>query len=362
MKNKFIMSRDNRKNQSRGSDKLRNKDQQKKQKNKTKTNRGDALEDILKKPDNSGFKKKKYDKASKYSEKPDYIKKKTSQKIGKKTPQDSDYELSGEELSGIDTRLAKIKKIGKQKKSGTSATKKNEGERLNKYLANAGICSRREADKFISAGLVTINGKVVTELGTKVMPGDVVKFNNEKVNPEKKVYILINKPKDCVTTTDDPEGRRTVMDLIKGACEERVYPVGRLDRNTTGLLLLTNDGELAEKLTHPSYNKKKIYHVFLDKPFHPEHMEELLNGIELEDGMIAVDAISYVGNSKFEIGIEIHSGRNRIVRRMMEHLGYEVVKLDRVYYAGLTKLNLPRGKWRFLTQSEIVRLKTGMYE
>jgi 23S rRNA pseudouridine2605 synthase len=354
------MLRDNRKNQGRGSEKFRHKDQQKKQKNKT--TQGDDLEDILKKPDNSGFKKKKYDKASKYSEKPDYIKKKTSQKIGKKTPQDIDYELSGEELSGIDTRLAKIKKIGKQKKSGTSATKKNEGERLNKYLANAGICSRREADKFISAGLVTINGKVVTELGTKVMPGDVVKFNNEKVNPEKKVYILINKPKDCVTTTDDPEGRRTVMDLIKGACEERVYPVGRLDRNTTGLLLLTNDGELAEKLTHPSYNKKKIYHVFLDKPFHPEHMEELLNGIELEDGMIAVDAISYVGNSKFEIGIEIHSGRNRIVRRMMEHLGYEVVKLDRVYYAGLTKLNLPRGKWRFLTQSEIVRLKTGMYE
>lgn len=360
MKNKFIMSRDNRKNQSRGSDKLRNKDQQKKQKNKT--TQGDDLEDILKKPDNSGFKKKKYDKASKYSEKPDYIKKKTSQKIGKKTPKDSDYELSGEELSGIDTRLAKIKKIGKQKKSGTSATKKNEGERLNKYLANAGICSRREADKFISAGLVTINGKVVTELGTKVMPGDVVKFNNEKVNPEKKVYILLNKPKDCVTTTDDPEGRRTVLDLIKGACEERVYPVGRLDRNTTGLLLLTNDGELAEKLTHPSYNKKKIYHVFLDKPFHPEHLEELINGIELEDGMIAVDAISYVGNSKFEIGIEIHSGRNRIVRRMMEHLGYQVIKLDRVYYAGLTKLNLPRGKWRFLTQSEIVKLKTGMYE
>lgn len=360
MKNKIIMSRDNRKNQGRGSDKFRNKDQQKKQKNKT--NRGNDLEDILKKPDNSGFKKKKYDKASKYSEKPDYIKKKTSQKGGKKTLHDGDYSLSGEELSGIDTRFAKIKKIVKQKKSGASAPKKAEGERLNKYLANAGICSRREADKFISAGLVTINGKVVTELGTKVMPGDVVKFNNEKVNPEKKVYILLNKPKDCVTTTDDPEGRRTVMDLIKGACEERVYPVGRLDRNTTGLLLLTNDGELAEKLTHPSYNKKKIYHVFLDKPFHPEHMEELLNGIELEDGMIAVDAISYVGNSKFEIGIEIHSGRNRIVRRMMEHLGYEVVKLDRVYYAGLTKLNLPRGKWRFLTQSEIVKLKTGMYE
>lgn len=354
------MSRDNRKNQVRGSDKFRNKDQQKKPKNKT--NKGDDLEDILKKPDNSGFKKKKYDKASKYSEKPDYIKKKTSQKVGKKTSHDGDYTISGEELSGIDTRLAKIKKIGKQKKSGASAPKKAEGERLNKYLANAGICSRREADKFISAGLVTINGKVVTELGTKVMPGDVVKFNNEKVNPEKKVYILLNKPKDCVTTTDDPEGRRTVMDLIKGACEERVYPVGRLDRNTTGLLLLTNDGELAEKLTHPSYNKKKIYHVFLDKPFHPEHMEELLNGIELEDGMIAVDAISYVGNSKFEIGIEIHSGRNRIVRRMMEHLGYQVVKLDRVYYAGLTKLNLPRGKWRFLTQSEIVKLKTGMYE
>lgn len=238
----------------------------------------------------------------------------------------------------------------------------SEGTRLNKYIANSGICSRREADTFITTGLVSINGKIITELGTKVMPGDEVRFNDEKINPEKKVYILLNKPKDYVTTLDDPEGRRTVMELIKNACNERVYPVGRLDRNTTGLLLLTNDGDLTKKLTHPSHNKKKIYHVELDKPITPEQLMMIKDGIELEDGLISADAVSFVNNNPLEIGIELHSGRNRIVRRIMEHFGLNVKRLDRVYFAGLTKLNLPRGKWRFLTDKEIIRIQTGMYE
>ncbi|MBN2776271.1 MAG: rRNA pseudouridine synthase [Bacteroidales bacterium] len=242
------------------------------------------------------------------------------------------------------------------------ATSSAEGTRLNKYIANSGICSRREADTFITTGLVTINGKIITELGTRVLPGDEVKFNGEKINPEKKVYILLNKPKDYVTTLDDPEGRRTVMDLIKDACDERVYPVGRLDRNTTGLLLLTNDGDLTKKLTHPSHNKKKIYHVELDKPITPEQLTMIKEGIELDDGLISADAVSYVNNNPLEIGIELHSGRNRIVRRIMEHFGLNVKRLDRVYFAGLTKLNLPRGKWRFLTDKEIIRIQTGMYE
>jgi 23S rRNA pseudouridine2605 synthase len=243
-----------------------------------------------------------------------------------------------------------------------SAPSDNEGVRLNKYIANAGICSRREADTMITTGVVKINGKIVTELGVRVMPGDEVRFNDEKINPERKVYILLNKPKDYVTTLDDPEGRRTVMDLIKEACSERVYPVGRLDRNTTGLLLLTNDGELTKKLTHPKHNKKKIYHVEIDKPLLPEHFDQISQGIELEDGFIAVDAISYVDNIKTEIGVELHSGRNRIVRRILEHFGYNIKRLDRVVFAGLTKLNLPRGKWRFLTEKEIIRLQTGMYD
>jgi 23S rRNA pseudouridine2605 synthase len=210
--------------------------------------------------------------------------------------------------------------------------------------------------------LVSINGKIVTELGTKVMYGDEVKFNDERINPEKKIYIILNKPKDYVTTLDDPEGRKTVMDLVKNACPERVYPVGRLDRNTTGLLLLTNDGDLTKKLTHPSYNKKKIYHVEVDQPISPENLDQIIKGIELEDGPIVVDSISYVDNLKTEVGIELHSGRNRIVRRIMEHFGYNVKRLDRVYFAGLTKLNLPRGRWRFLSNQEVIRLKTGMYE
>ncbi|MDD3687466.1 MAG: pseudouridine synthase [Bacteroidales bacterium] len=309
---------------------------------------------------------KKLDKASKYYEAPDYIKKKKSEPKSEKPIRKSKSgttDFNADEIRGIETKQLKFKKLNKAVKTSTkSSGKAQEGVRLNKYIANAGICSRREADTFITTGLITINGKIVTELGTRVMPGDEVKFNDEKVNPEKKVYILLNKPKDYVTTLDDPEGRRTVMELIKNACDERVYPVGRLDRNTTGLLLLTNDGDLTKKLTHPSYNKKKIYHVEVDNPIAREHLEKISEGIELEDGPIVVDAISYVDNLKTEVGIELHSGRNRIVRRIMEHFGYNVKRLDRVYFAGLTKLNLPRGRWRFLTDQEVIRLKTGMYE
>lgn len=308
---------------------------------------------------------KKLDKASKYYDAPEYVKKKKaepkSEKPFRKSKSSGDF--NADEIRGIETKSLKFKKLSKAVKTSTkSSGKLQEGVRLNKYIANAGICSRREADTFITTGLITINGKIITELGTRVMPGDEVKFNDEKVNPEKKVYILLNKPKDYVTTLDDPEGRKTVMELIKSACEERVYPVGRLDRNTTGLLLLTNDGDLTKKLTHPSNNKKKIYHVEVDKPISREHLDMIAEGIELEDGPIVVDAISYVDNLKTEVGIELHSGRNRIVRRIMEHFGYNVKRLDRVYFAGLTKLNLPRGRWRFLTDQEIIRIKTGMYE
>lgn len=235
--------------------------------------------------------------------------------------------------------------------------------RLNKYIAAAGICSRREADRLISSGLISVNGKVVTELGTKVGPGHDVRYNGVRIRNEKKVYLLLNKPKDYVTTTRDPKERKTVMSLVKNACPERIYPVGRLDRNTTGVLLFTNDGEMAKKLTHPSYNKKKIYHVFLDKPLYQRDLRTLAGGIELDDGFIQPDAISYVQNdNKLEVGLEIHSGRNRIVRRMFESLGYRVTKLDRVYFAGLTKKNLPKGKWRFLTDKEIQRLQMNAYE
>lgn len=230
--------------------------------------------------------------------------------------------------------------------------------RLNRFIANAGVCSRREADTFITAGMVQINGKVVTELGTKVFPTDEVRFDGNRISAEKKVYLLLNKPKDFVTTTDDPHADKIVMDLVKDACPERIYPVGRLDRNTTGLLLLTNDGDLSKRLTHPSHQMKKIYQVSLEKPVSIEHLQQIADGIELEDGPIAADAISYISNEeKSEIGIEIHSGRNRIVRRIFEHLGYRVKKLDRVMYAGLTKKNLPRGKYRFLTEKEVAFLK-----
>ncbi len=235
--------------------------------------------------------------------------------------------------------------------------------RLNKFMANAGICSRREADELIQKGLIKVNGEVVTELGVKITPKDIVEYNEKVVTSERKCYILLNKPKDCVTTSDDPNGRKTVMDCVKDACQERIYPVGRLDRNTTGVLLLTNDGDLASKLTHPKYLKKKIYQVWTDKPITEEDMQHIADGVELDDGVIHADAVSYVSaNDRKQAGIEIHSGKNRVVRRIFEHLGYHVVKLDRVYFAGLTKKNLPRGRWRYLTQEEVNFLKQGSFE
>lgn len=244
------------------------------------------------------------------------------------------------------------------KKTPKIGYKLDEKIRLNRFLANSGVCSRREADTFITTGCVTVNGKIVSELGAKVSLNDDVRFNGQQLNPQRKVYLVLNKPKGYVTTTDDPQERKTVMDLVASACPERIYPVGRLDRETTGVLLFTNDGEIAKKLTHPSFSKKKIYHVFLDKALTKADLLAIAHGIELEDGFIAADAISYASeDNKREVGIEIHSGRNRIVRRIFEHFGYQVEKLDRVVFAGLTKKNLPKGKWRFLTQPEINQLK-----
>ena len=242
-------------------------------------------------------------------------------------------------------------------------TDPNEPIRLNKFLANAGICSRREADEFIAAGVVSVNGEVVTELGTKIKRTDEVKFHDEPVNIERKVYVLLNKPKDCVTTSDDPQERKTVMHCVKDACKERIYPVGRLDRNTTGVLLLTNDGDLASKLTHPKFLKKKIYHVYCDKNVTKADLDQIAAGITLEDGEIHADAISYASETdKKQVGIEIHSGKNRIVRRIFESLGYKVTKLDRVYFAGLTKKGLRRGDWRYLTELEVNMLRMGSFE
>ena len=242
-------------------------------------------------------------------------------------------------------------------------TDPDEPIRLNKFLANAGICSRREADEFITAGVVSVNGVVVTELGTKVKRTDEIKFHDQPVNIERKVYVLLNKPKDCVTTSDDPQERKTVMDFVKGACKERIYPVGRLDRNTTGVLLLTNDGDFASKLTHPKYLKKKIYHVYCDKNVTKADLDQIVSGITLDDGEIHADAVSYASETdKSQVGIEIHSGKNRIVRRIFEALGYRVIKLDRVYFAGLTKKGLRRGDWRYLTEQEVNMLRMGSFE
>lgn len=239
----------------------------------------------------------------------------------------------------------------------------NEPLRLNKFLANAGVCSRREADEFIQAGVVSVNGQVVTELGTKILRTDEVRFHDQPVSAEKKVYVLLNKPKDYVTTSDDPQQRKTVMDLVKNACPERIYPVGRLDRNTTGVLLLTNDGDLASKLTHPKYLKKKVYHVYLDKNVTAHDLRQIMEGVQLEDGEIRADDVQYASpTDKKQVGIEIHSGKNRIVRRIFEALGYRVQKLDRVLFAGLTKKNLKRGDWRYLTEEEVDRLRMGAYE
>lgn len=242
-------------------------------------------------------------------------------------------------------------------------TDPNEPIRLNKFLANAGVCSRREADEFITAGAVSVNGMVVTGLGTKIKRSDEVRFRDKPVSIERKVYVLLNKPKNCVTTSDDPGERKTVMDCVKDACKERIYPVGRLDRNTTGVLLLTNDGELASKLTHPKYLKKKIYHVFCDKDVTKADMDQIANGITFEDGEVHADEISYVSDTdKSQVGIEIHSGKNRIVRRIFESLGYKVIRLDRVFFAGLTKKNLRRGQWRYLTEKEVNMLRMGAFE
>ena len=234
--------------------------------------------------------------------------------------------------------------------------------RLNRFISQSGVCSRREADDFILAGVVTVNGQVVTELGTKILPTDEVRFHDEKLQGEKNVYLVLNKPKGYVTSLEDPHAEKTVMDLVKNACTERVYPVGRLDKNSLGLLLITNDGDITRQLTHPSYRKKKIYQVTLDKALTRADMDTLTEGITLEDGDIFADEVAYASDDKRTVGVEIHSGRNRIVRRMFEHLGYTVQKLDRVYYAGLTKKNLKRGEWRFLTRDEVMRLKTGQYE
>lgn len=229
--------------------------------------------------------------------------------------------------------------------------------RLNRYLAQSGVCSRREADELIQAGAVTVNGRVVTELGTKVAPGDAVVYGGQRLNMERKRYVLLNKPKDFITTTDDPRDRRTVMNLVAHACKERIYPVGRLDRNTTGVLLLTNDGELAKKLTHPRHGVEKLYHVFLNRSVTKTDLQQLIEGVELDDGPAHVDEASHVGDDRKQVGVRLHSGRNRIVRRLFEALGYEVVKLDRVIFAGLTKKDLPRGKWRHLTEKEINLLR-----
>ena len=254
-------------------------------------------------------------------------------------------------------------KPGFKKRPRTADYDPNEPVRLNKFLANAGVCSRREADEFIQAGVVTVNGQVVTELGTKILRTDEVHFHDQLVSPEKKVYVLLNKPKDYVTTSDDPQQRKTVMDLVKNACPERIYPVGRLDRNTTGVLLLTNDGDLASKLTQPKYLKKKIYHVYLDKNVTAHDLQAIAEGIQLEDGEIKADDVQYADAiDKKQVGIEIHSGKNRIVRRIFESLGYRVLKLDRVQFAGLTKKNLRRGDWRFLTEKEVEMLRMGAFE
>jgi 23S rRNA pseudouridine2605 synthase len=252
-------------------------------------------------------------------------------------------------------------KTGKREKKSATEPKMGDGStRLNKYISNAGICSRREADVFIENGVVTVNGKLVDLVGYKVQPGDTVKFDGRAIIPEKPMYLLLNKPKDYITTSEDPQGRRTVMALIRDACKERVFPVGRLDRNTTGLLLFTNDGEMADKLMHPKKRIKKIYAVELDKNLKADHLHQIREGVQLEDGFIKPDAVDYSNSpngTKKIIGIEIHSGRNRIVRRIFEHLGYTVLKLDRVYFAGLTKKNLPRGKYRLLEPMEISMLK-----
>lgn len=264
-----------------------------------------------------------------------------------------------------DKKTRKKQQGGKQpaKPGKYASLQHHEAIRLNRYIANSGLCSRRQADQYIEKGKVAVNGKIVTELGTKVKRNDQVRIDGKLISPEKKVYLLLNKPKDYVTTVDDPKERKTVMQIVGKACPERIYPVGRLDRNTTGVLLFTNDGELTKRLTHPSHKKKKIYQVELHKDLTKAHLQQIAKGFELDDGFIKADAIAHVSEeNKQKIGIEIHSGKNRIVRRIFEHLGYKVIKLDRVFFAGLTKKNLPRGKWRFLSEKEINMLKMNAFQ
>jgi 23S rRNA pseudouridine2605 synthase len=252
------------------------------------------------------------------------------------------------------------------KKPGKPDSRQNEGEpgkiRLNRFIANSGVCSRREADEIIQKGFISVNGKQITDLGIKVSYKDDVRYRGKKLLAEKKVYILMNKPKGYVTTVEDPHAEHTVLDLIGNACPERVYPVGRLDKETTGVLLLTNDGDLTGKLTHPKYERKKIYHVFLDKPVIKNDLFHLAEGIDLDGELVVADAVSYADpDDKTQIGIELHSGQNRVIRRLFESLGYKVRKLDRVYFAGLTKKNVQRGKWRFLSDKEVSMLKRGIF-
>jgi len=281
------------------------------------------------------------------------------QKRFEETETDSLMTTKGKVLRGRLGKRNVIEGLDREKRKPVSKVPKNDGTiRLNRFIANSGMCSRREADTYIATGCVTVNGEIVSEMGHKVMTGDSVSFNGKLLSIEKKVYVLLNKPKGFVTTVEDPHAEKTVMDLVQHACYERIYPVGRLDKNTTGLLLLTNDGDLTKRLTHPKYNRKKIYHVHLDQKVTKSHLDEIVNGVTLEDGFVAADSVSYADEEdKKQVGIEIHSGKNKIVRRIFEHLGYKIVRLDRVYFCGLSKKNLPRGKWRFLTQDEVNMLK-----
>jgi len=250
----------------------------------------------------------------------------------------------------------------REERFNTPKLGKNEPLRLNKFISQSGVCSRRDADELIAQGEIKVNGVVVTEMGAKVLPTDTIEYNGKILKGERKVYIVMNKPKGFVTSLDDPHNDKKVIDIIKEKVKERVFPVGRLDKYTTGVLLITNDGDLTKVLTHPSFEKKKIYHVILDRPAEDEDLQKLADGVELDDGPANADEISFVGSSRKEVGIEIHSGRNRIVRRMFEAIGYEVKNLDRVYFAGLTKLGLKRGWWRKLTNAEVNMLKSGRYE
>lgn len=260
------------------------------------------------------------------------------------------------------TKRKTVKKI-KQDRIKHHASVEKEQMRLNRYIASTGLCSRRQADVFIKSGLITVNNKVITEFGTRIYQKDVVKYNGERIREEKRIYILLNKPKDYVTTVEDPHASKTVLNLVRNACKERVYPVGRLDRATTGVLLITNDGDLTKRLTHPKFSRLKVYQVTLNKGLKPGDLEKISKGVTLEDGFIKADAISYINPAdKKIVGIEIHSGRNRIVRRIFEHLNYRIIKLDRVYFAGLTKKGLSRGQWRFLTEKEISMLKMSAYK